>query len=93
VDIAKLREYCLNPAYPRGRHKARVFASILGLTPTDAEFLPAEVLRAVREGSATPGTATNTESDMPSISNSSAAVGRQQFVAPGSFAGSIRVPA
>ncbi len=32
VDIAKLRDYCLNPAHPRGRHKARVFAAALGLT-------------------------------------------------------------
>jgi hypothetical protein len=28
VDSAKLREYCLNPHHARGRHKARVFASI-----------------------------------------------------------------
>ena len=70
VDIAKLRDYCLNPAHPRGRHKARVFASTLGLTPADAKFLCEELLRAAREGSATRlwETATNTESDMPSIS-------------------------
>jgi len=24
MGIAKLRDYCLNPAHPRGRHKARV---------------------------------------------------------------------
>jgi len=24
VDVAKLRDYCLNPTHPRGRHKARV---------------------------------------------------------------------
>jgi hypothetical protein len=30
VDLAKLRDYCLNPAHPRGRHKARVFATALG---------------------------------------------------------------
>lgn len=55
VDIAKLRDYCLNPAHPRGRHKARVFASTLGLTQADAEFLCAEVLRAAREANAAPG--------------------------------------
>jgi hypothetical protein len=36
VDIRKLRDYCLNPAHPRGRNKARVFASVLGLTASDA---------------------------------------------------------
>jgi hypothetical protein len=55
VDIAKLRDYCLDPAHPRGRHKARVFASTLGLTPADAKFLCEELLRAAREGSATLG--------------------------------------
>ena len=55
VDIAKLRDYCLNPAHPPGRHKARVFASTLGLTAADAGFLRENLLRAAREGSATPG--------------------------------------
>ncbi|WP_200235400.1 DUF6883 domain-containing protein [Thiohalocapsa halophila] len=32
VDLEKLRGYCLNPAHPRGRHKARVFAAALGIT-------------------------------------------------------------
>lgn len=26
VGLAKLRDYCLSPTHPRGRHKARVFA-------------------------------------------------------------------
>jgi hypothetical protein len=55
VDIAKLHDYCLNPAHPRGRHKARVFAATLGLTATDAEFPCEELLRAAREANATPG--------------------------------------
>jgi hypothetical protein len=55
VDIAKLRDYCLNPAHPRGRHKARVFASTLGLTQADAEFLREELLRTAREANAAPG--------------------------------------
>jgi hypothetical protein len=52
VDIAKLRDYCLNPAHPRGRHKARIFASTLGLTQAEAELLCEELLRAAREGNA-----------------------------------------
>ncbi len=36
VDIAKLRDYCLNPNHPVGKHKAKVFASALGFTAEDA---------------------------------------------------------
>jgi len=49
VDIAKLRDYCLDPQHPRGRHKARVFAATLGLAQTDAEFRREALLRAARE--------------------------------------------
>ena len=55
VDIAKLRDYCLNPAHARGRHKARVFAATLGLSAADAGFLRDELLRAARDGDATLG--------------------------------------
>ena len=55
VDIAKLHDYCLNAWHPRGRHKARVFASALGLTRADAEFLREELLRAAREADAVIG--------------------------------------
>lgn len=49
VDLAKLRDYRRNPVHPRGRHKARVFASALGLTKADAVFLYEELRRAARE--------------------------------------------
>ena len=39
VDIEKLRDYCLSTEHPRGRHKARVFATTLGLTADNAELL------------------------------------------------------
>lgn len=57
VEVAKLRDYCLNPLHPRGRHKARVFMSALGLTSADAEFLREELLRAAREADAVMGDA------------------------------------
>ena len=57
VDIAKVRDYCLNPTHPRGRHKARVFASALGMMAMDAEFLREALLRAAREEDAIPGEA------------------------------------
>ena len=37
VDIKKLWGYCLNPYHLKGKHKARLFSSILGLTLKDAE--------------------------------------------------------
>lgn len=49
VDIAKLRDYCLSDAHPRGRHKARVFRSRLGLTATNAEWLCQALLDAARD--------------------------------------------
>jgi hypothetical protein len=52
VDIGKLRDYCLSPVHPRGRHKARVFAAVLGLTQADADLLREELLIAAREGDA-----------------------------------------
>ena len=39
VDIAKLRDYCLNADHPRGRHKARLFVAALGLVADDAAEL------------------------------------------------------
>jgi hypothetical protein len=49
VDIRKLRDYCLNPQSPKGRDKARVFASVLGLTQDDAEMLTGALLRAAAD--------------------------------------------
>lgn len=39
VDTRKLRDYCLSADHPRGRHKARVFQSVLGFTSAGAEDL------------------------------------------------------
>jgi hypothetical protein len=48
VDVAKLRDYCLCETHPRGRHKARVFRSRLGLTAGDADLLRQRILDAAR---------------------------------------------
>lgn len=55
VDITKLRDYCLSPIHPRGKHKARVFAAALGLTADDAEALRGALLEAAQEGEASLG--------------------------------------
>jgi hypothetical protein len=46
VDMRKLRDYCLSARHPRGRHKARVFASVLGIYENDAELLRGALLEA-----------------------------------------------
>jgi len=52
VDVAKLRDYCLNATHARGRHKARVFASVLGIRREHAEFLRKALLEAALSGEA-----------------------------------------
>jgi hypothetical protein len=47
VDIRKLRDYCLNPIHDEGQHKARLFATALGMTADDAEDLRMLLLHAV----------------------------------------------
>ena len=52
VDLDKLTEYCLNPDHPRGRHKARVFHSALGITAANTVDLRNRLLEAARTESA-----------------------------------------
>lgn len=54
VDMAKLRDYCLSTDHKRGRSKARVFATALGLTADDAGQLQAALLTAAQNYEATP---------------------------------------
>ncbi|HWK45953.1 MAG TPA: hypothetical protein VNT30_14620 [Stellaceae bacterium] len=49
MEIAKLRDYCLSDAHPRGRHKSRLFRSRLGLTADEAELLRQTLLDAARD--------------------------------------------
>jgi hypothetical protein len=55
VELSKIRDYCLSQSHPRGRHKARVFLSALGMTAGDAEELRGALLNAAREGEAVMG--------------------------------------
>jgi hypothetical protein len=57
VEVSKLRNYCLDPYHPRGRHKARVFLSALGMGQDDAELFRAALLHAARDEDAVPGEA------------------------------------
>lgn len=39
IDTHKLSGYVLNPQHPQGKHKARVFEAVLGLTKADTNTL------------------------------------------------------
>jgi hypothetical protein len=55
VDLRKLRDYCLNPEHPRGKHKAQVFSVALGLGADDAEDLRETLLSAAGSEEAVTG--------------------------------------
>ena len=55
IDRNKLWNYSLNSQHDRGKHKARLFAAILGLGSNDAEILQALILEAIPEYEATSG--------------------------------------
>ena len=55
VEIEKLRDYALSLDHPRGRHKARVFLAVLGMTAAHADDLRTALINAARTGDAAPG--------------------------------------
>lgn len=55
VPIEKLRDYSLNRAHEKGKHKARVFHAALGFTETDAGRLRLMILEAAQREEATKG--------------------------------------
>jgi hypothetical protein len=55
VDIRKLRDYCLNAEHDDGKHKARLFSSILGMTSDNAEELRQILLEIVKTDQAQSG--------------------------------------
>lgn len=55
IDIEKLSGYCLNSIHERGKHKAHLLFSVLGLTADDAEEVKAAILQAVQECEAESG--------------------------------------
>ncbi len=50
ILLEKLTGYCLNPNHSSGKHKARVFASALGITAENAEDLRQLIQKAAVEG-------------------------------------------
>jgi hypothetical protein len=52
LDIRKIEDYCLNPNHPRGRHKARIFNELLGVTRDNATWLRDALLGGLKSGEA-----------------------------------------
>jgi hypothetical protein len=55
VDVARLRDYSLNPAHGIGKHKARVFAAAMGFIVADAGRLRDMILAAIMTHEAAQG--------------------------------------
>jgi hypothetical protein len=47
IPTEKLVRYALDPSHERGRHKARVFASVLGIVAADWRYLHDQILAAL----------------------------------------------
>jgi hypothetical protein len=47
IELRKLEDYCLSFDHPRGRHKARVFCSALGLTTANTAELEVRIRQAL----------------------------------------------
>lgn len=52
IDPIKLSGYCLSASHLRGRHKARVFAEVLGIDQADAEWFRLAILEGLAENDA-----------------------------------------
>ena len=50
IPTAKLVAYALSTTHERGRHKARVFASALGITASDWRYLYNQILARLPDG-------------------------------------------
>ncbi|HRQ89164.1 MAG TPA: hypothetical protein PLA50_10215 [Bacteroidia bacterium] len=57
IDLAKIRDYVLNPDHPRGKHKAKVFARVLGFDDRDAKELKRQILVRIGGSECLPGIA------------------------------------
>ena len=49
VDVRKLTEYALNDEHPGGKHKARLFRDLLGITKDDWQFLAEQLVAGLQE--------------------------------------------
>ena len=52
IDIEKIEDYCLNKEHPVGKHKAKVFHSVLGINAHDSIWLKKQILEKLPESEA-----------------------------------------
>lgn len=52
IDVSKLTKYCLNEFHPKGKHKARVFKSVLNISVENASYLKDIIQNGIRKHSA-----------------------------------------
>jgi hypothetical protein len=55
IDVRKIEEYCLGTEHDDGKHKARLFREILGITVENSWLLLDALKEAGADGDATPG--------------------------------------
>jgi hypothetical protein len=55
IDLRKIRDYCLSMEHPRGKHKARVFERVLGVTAEDSATLASTLKQMAVEREAAAG--------------------------------------
>ncbi len=55
VDLGKIHDYCLSSVHPRGKHKARVFELVLGMTAEDSVALAGVLKHVAAESDSVPG--------------------------------------
>lgn len=55
INDAKLKDYCLDPEHHRGKHKARLFNAILGLSINDLDILKTLIIKGIQTNEATLG--------------------------------------
>ena len=55
LDLRKIHDYCLSLVHPRGKHKARVFELVLGMTAEDSVVLAGALQRVAAENEAIQG--------------------------------------
>ena len=48
VDPVKIHDYCLNLEHPRGKHKAKVFQDVFGITKNDTNDLILQIKREIK---------------------------------------------
>lgn len=47
IEISKLKDYCLNENHTVGKHKAKVFREVLGLSAEHSEWLKDKIVESV----------------------------------------------